>query len=292
MDAKKILAFFSLLVLCSVNVMAEGLFPDDSPCRWDGNLLFSNGSTADFLTIDAFVNTVYQKNTSLNGSSAYTLTLAGHENDNVTFSVCGLLVGEDVFEEFESLALNLTVPLQEDGTRGCTCDGVCGGSHCVNPGETGVCSSAAFFCDSDSVCEADFGETTDTCSADCPVAAPEPAPAPSGGGGGGGGGGGSRTARRAVVNTTPSVEVEEAPVEPQAVETATPEPETSEESSESSGGSESSGTESGDTSPLSGEVVADVEQSSPWVAAGVAAGVIALIGGVWVFFPRTPKIPI
>ncbi len=115
------------------------------------------------------------------GDDFYILVFETTLNSTITFKVCGISAAESATFSFGTHTLNLSLNNQSNGIIGCTCDAVCSGGHCVNPGTTtGVCSSNTYYCDSDGTCESEFGETTSTCSADCP----------SGGGGGGGGGGG------------------------------------------------------------------------------------------------------
>jgi len=187
--------FFIFILLTSSVVFADlsDLFPSTSPCWVKGTVsIDGNVTNSDGAVLTATVAGTLQKTTTLDETGVFDFnSLAGNDGNTVLLKVCGLYNSSDTNMQFSFTGFCNTTDAQPwitktidfstktDGTTGCTCDAVCSGGYCVNPGTTGVCSSNTYYCDSDGTCESAFGETTSTCSADCP----------SGGGGGGGGGG-------------------------------------------------------------------------------------------------------
>ena len=96
----------------------------------------------------------------------YIFVFEADDGADLNFKVCGINSETSTFST-GTHDLNISADLQANGITGCTCDGVCTGGHCVNPGTTGVCSSNSYYCNSNGSCETAFGETSSNCSADC-----------------------------------------------------------------------------------------------------------------------------
>ena len=186
-----------LLVFFSVNVSADFL-PSTSPCRVIGSVAIGGSAAPDGLTVNAVPSVSSAKSTATSGGNYNLNAVGATSGETVTLNLCGISTGLSfAFVPYCNssatepwITKNIDFTKKSDGTRGCTCDTVCTGGHCVNPGATGVCSSNTYYCDSDGVCESAFGETTSTCSADCPSSSGGSSSSGSQNGGGGGGGGG------------------------------------------------------------------------------------------------------
>lgn len=172
-----ILFLFALVSSLAVAVPGDwaGLVTIDTvPAGTDVNVAVYSGSTQ---LDDTTTPTI-----SARGDNYYILVFEAANGEALKFKVCGI---EDTAAATTftsgSHTLNLDVSKQADGTYGCTCDDVCTGGNCVNPGyDTGVCSSNTHYCDADGTCETDYGETSALCPSDC-------ASSSSGSSGGGGG---------------------------------------------------------------------------------------------------------
>jgi hypothetical protein len=176
------------LVFSSFSISAVSM-PSTSPCRVMGSVDINGSSAPDGLAIEAIPSESSSKSTTTSDGNYDLNALGATDGETVSLHVCGILAGTFDFVPFCKttdtepwLVENIDLALQPNGQRNCTCDSVCSGGHCVNPGATGVCSSNTYYCDSDGTCESTFGETTSTCSADCHS---------TGGSGGGSSGGGS-----------------------------------------------------------------------------------------------------
>jgi PGF-pre-PGF domain-containing protein len=184
-----------VVVLFTLPLASAALIPSTSPC-WIKGTVSIDGSVAnsDGAVLTATVAGTQQKSTTLDATGVFDFnSLAGNDGDTVLLKVCGLYNSSDTNMQFTFtgfcnttdaqpwITKTINFSKQADETVGCTCDAVCTGGLCVNPGTTGVCSSNDYYCDSDGTCESAFGETTSTCPSDCY----------SGGGGGGGSGGGA-----------------------------------------------------------------------------------------------------
>jgi len=173
---KKInLVLLLVIFLFSINLVYSQLLPDDEPANIKGTFIVSNSSANSSYDINAFVNDVHYKTLPGDSSGNYYVTVGGNSGDNVTIKVSGVDISLNTsFESFSTKILNVNVSLATNGVLGCTSANICQGGYCVNSGfTTGVCSSTSYYCDSDSVCEIAYGETTTTCSADCVTVSPE-----------------------------------------------------------------------------------------------------------------------
>ena len=162
------------LVFFSFSVSADFL-PSTDPCRVIGSVTVDGAAAQNGLTIKAVPSISSTKSTTTSGGN-YNLNAIGATNgETVTLYLEGISTGMtfDFVPYCNSSATepwiikNIVFSTKSDGTTGCTSDAVCSGGHCVNPGATGVCSSNTYYCNSDGTCDAAFGETTSTCSADC-----------------------------------------------------------------------------------------------------------------------------
>jgi len=178
---KKLLLLFIFILSISFVVAVPG--------DWKGEVNISGSAAATGTTVTAYSGSTLLATTTTPtttagrtafGNDFYVLAFEATDGASINFRICGISATNATFSS-GTHTLNLSLTKKADGTTGCTCDAVCSGGHCVNPGTTGVCSSNTYYCNSNDVCESAFGETTSTCSADCPS------------GGGGSSGGGSYT---------------------------------------------------------------------------------------------------
>lgn len=197
---KQLNLVFLFILFLSCLALAD-ILPTDTPCAITG-VFYVNGSIASStnLTLEAKINGTQYKNMTANGSGSYYMTLGGHTGDIINVSVCGINHNATTFASYSVLTLNVNATLAPSGSWGCTCSEICNGT-CVNPGSTGVCSSTSYYCDSDDTCESNYGETTSTCSSDCPTSS-------SGGGGGGGSSGTFTSTPMGTVGDTTIAEVQ------------------------------------------------------------------------------------
>lgn len=186
---------FLLLCLAAATASAE-LIPTTSPCWVKGTAKLSGAAAPAGLALTAVVGTTTMSTTVDSHGNYEFNSLAGSASDTVTIKACGiagLSSGNMVFTFVPYcktdndaskpwLVNNINFSKQDDGTSGCTCDSVCTGGYCINPGSDGVCSSTAdYYCNDDGFCDSsNYGETASNCPNDCS--------SPSIGGGGGGGG--------------------------------------------------------------------------------------------------------
>jgi len=162
------LALFFILVCPAMSF--AGLIPEDEPCRLEGTFEINstNAPNSIDITLTATVDSIEYKSITSDGSGQYVMTVGGSDGDTIALSVCGIAQNTTTLTPYGIKTVNINVALQANGVYGCTCDQVCSGGHCVNPGvTTGVCSANTYYCDSDGSCDSAYGETTTTCSADC-----------------------------------------------------------------------------------------------------------------------------
>ena len=195
---------FLLLCLAAATASAE-LIPTTGPCWVKGTAKLNGAAAPAGLALVAVVGTTVgttsTMSTTVDSSGNYAFnSLAGYASDTVTIKVCGIagdasegmvftfvpFCKTDNNESKPWLDKNIDFSKQADGPLpigGCTCDSVCTGGHCVNPGSDGVCSSTTdYYCNNDGTCDSsNHGETASNCPNDCTP------PSSSGGGGGGGG---------------------------------------------------------------------------------------------------------
>ncbi|MBT4604542.1 hypothetical protein HOC01_02795 [archaeon] len=203
---KLLMAFiFSLFFILPFANAAGGIWGDlsDSPSAVRGTVTVDGSTASSSIEVVASIGEDEYKSVSCDSDGNYYVTVGGDSADTIDLAVCGISADTITFSEGDVQELDLTISTQDDGVTGCTCDGICSGENCVNPGSTGVCSSDTFYCDSDGTCEADFGETTTTCSADCSTSSGSSSSGGgSSGGSSGGGGGGSSSSSLGSSSTT------------------------------------------------------------------------------------------
>ncbi|MDD4983736.1 MAG: hypothetical protein PHH82_02775 [Candidatus ainarchaeum sp.] len=180
---KRYLSALIFLIFCVSFVFA-------TPGDWKG-IVDINGSEPEVgTTVSAYTGSTLLDSTTTPTTSAgataydsngfYILVFETTIDAALTFKVCGITADTNTFS-VGTHDLNISATLQANGTAACTCDGICSGGHCVNPGASGVCSANTYYCNSNGSCETAYGETSSNCSADCSS------------GGGSGGSGGSST---------------------------------------------------------------------------------------------------
>jgi hypothetical protein len=161
--------FLFTIFLVGLTTIFGDIIPNDEPMRLQGFIIFNGTSPNSTFEINGVVNNNQYVSVQADSTGNYSVTVAGNDGDNVSIMLCGIIVETLMFDGFNTNTININLTYQPDGVYGCTCDNVCDGGHCVNPGlTTGVCSSDEYYCDSDNICEPVYGETTLTCAIDCP----------------------------------------------------------------------------------------------------------------------------
>ena len=191
MDKKIISCVVALFFLAFLSLsISAGSTPSTSPCRVLGSVDIDGNPAPDGLTVEAVPSESSVKSTTTSDGNYDLNAIGATDGETVSLYLCGISAGTFDFVPFCKasetepwIVEDINLSLQPDGEMSCTCDAVCSGGHCVNAGTSGVCSSNAYYCDSDGTCESAFGETTSTCSADCHSSGGGSSGGSSGGGG-------------------------------------------------------------------------------------------------------------